>query len=510
MLLSYQTKINNLSREEEAFLDDYACLYSNIERKFYIDNYKNNGTRSSLKKSYTSKFGITARHYNAIAINTDGKLDAVKKLQDLYISESKEKIKVVQNTIDKKESQKIKVFEKLQKSIKSFGHTHPKTIKLVKKYKVLKFVLHQKKRKLRNLNHKLKKLQEKRNSICFGSKKLFLKQFNLKENGYLNHQEWLNDWRNTRNSQFTFVGSKDETFGNQSCTYDLNNNLKIRVPDCLINKYGKYVILENVAFPYGQENLDKAKIPYNGITRGGKPAKYFKSISYRFMKKNKNWYIIATVEVDEPAVKTSILGGAIGIDLNAGFLSVCEVDRFGNYLNTFDIKIDMYNRTSEQVKASVSDAVKYVINYALETGKSISIEDLDFSKKKAILVENNAKYSRMLSGLTYSMFKSMLESRAKRFGVEVVKVNPAFTSLIGHFKFMKKYGISSHSSASMVIARRGLRFNNIEKVVYGTDFENKELPLHKTRRQQWSNLSYQTKKFCHFNDRIELLKVCNY
>lgn len=510
MLLSYQTKINNLSKEVENFLNDYASLYSNIERKFYIDNYKNDETRSSLKKSYTSKFGITARHYNAIAINTDGKLDAIKKLQDLYISENKEKIKVVQNTIEKKESQKIKTFEKLKKSIKNFGHNHPKTIKLIKKYRNIKFVLHQKKRKLRNLNHKLEKLQNRKNSICFGSRKLFLKQFNLKENGYLNHNQWLEDWRNARNSQFTFVGSKDETFGNQSCTYDLNNNLKIRVPDCLAKKYGKHIILENIVFPYGQENLDKAKIPYNGITRGGKPAKYFKSISYRFMKKDKNWYIIATVEVDEPSVKTSILGGAIGIDLNAGFLSVCEVDRFGNYLNTYDIKVNMYNRTSEQVKASISDAVKNIIDYALKTGKSISIEDLDFSKKKAVLTECGAKYSRMLSGLTYSTFKSMLESRAKRFGVEIIKVNPAFTSLIGHFKFMKKYGISSHSSASMVIARRGLRFNNIEKVVYGTDFENKDLPLNKTRRQQWSNLSYQTRKFCSFNNRIELLKVCNY
>ena len=117
MILSYQTKVNNLSKEVENFFNDYAGLYSNIERKFYIDNYKNNETRSSLKKLYTSKFGITARHYNAIAINTDGKLDAVKKLQGLYISENKEKIKVVQNTIEKKESQKIKTFEKLQSNL---------------------------------------------------------------------------------------------------------------------------------------------------------------------------------------------------------------------------------------------------------------------------------------------------------------------------------------------------------------------------------------------------------
>ena len=79
MILSYQTKVNNLSKEVENFFNDYASLYSNIERQFYIDNYKNNETRSSLKKLYTSKFGITARHYNAIAINTDGKLDAVRQ-----------------------------------------------------------------------------------------------------------------------------------------------------------------------------------------------------------------------------------------------------------------------------------------------------------------------------------------------------------------------------------------------------------------------------------------------
>lgn len=510
MLLSYQTKISSLSKLVEAFFEDYSLLYNNAERKYYIDNYKNGENRSSLKKLYTSSFGITARHYNAIAINTDGKLRAVKELQKTYISEKKDKIKEVNKTIEKKLKQKAKTFEKLEKSISRFGLYHEKTIKIVKKYRNINFVLHKKKRKLRNLKHKLEKLQNRENSICFGSRDLFLKQFNLRGNGYLNHSEWLKDWRNTRYSQFTFVGSKDESFGNQSCAYDLDNNLRIRVPDSLQEKYGKYITLENVVFPYGQENLDKAKMSYNGITKGGKPAKYFRSLSYRFMKKDGDWYVIASVEVDEPTVKTHIHGGAIGVDLNAGFLSVCEVDRFGNYLKTFDIKVNMYNRTSEQVKASIGDAVKYIIDYALETGKSVCIEDLDFSKKKAALTECSAKYSRMLSGLTYSSFKDMLKTRAKRFGVEVIEVNPAYTSLIGHFKFMKKYGISSHGSASMVIARRGLRFNNIEKVVYGTDFEIKELPLNKKRKEQWSKLSYQAKKYCYFNDRIELLKVCNY
>jgi len=39
------------------------------------------------------------------------------------------------------------------------------------------------------------------------------------------------------------------------------------------------------------------------------------------------------------------------------------------------------------------------------------------------------------------------------------KVNPAFTSVIGKFKYQKMYNLSIHESASYVIARRGLGFN---------------------------------------------------
>ena len=42
-------------------------------------------------------------------------------------------------------------------------------------------------------------------------------------------------------------------------------------------------------------------------------------------------------------------------------------------------------------------------------------------------------------------------------GIELISVNPAYTSQIGHHKFMKKYGISSHESAALVIGRRVLK-----------------------------------------------------
>jgi IS605 OrfB family transposase len=113
-----------------------------------------------------------------------------------------------------------------------------------------------------------------------------------------------------------------------------------------------------------------------------------------------------------------------------------------------------YHRSSHQVEATLGDVVKEIVDYSLLTGKPISIEKLDFSKKKAKLGEESKQYSRMLSGFTYHKFGDYLKSRALKCGVEVIEVSPAYTSIIGQLKFMKRYGLSSHASAACVIARR--------------------------------------------------------
>ena len=102
------------------------------------------------------------------------------------------------------------------------GNFHKK----VKQYRNVKRFIHQKKRKLYSLTLKLKKLEsdfkEEKVRICFGSKALFQKQFHLEEND-ITFEQWKKEWKEKRAAQFTFIGSKDETFGNQSCTYDLEN-----------------------------------------------------------------------------------------------------------------------------------------------------------------------------------------------------------------------------------------------------------------------------------------------
>jgi IS605 OrfB family transposase len=86
----------------------------------------------------------------------------------------------------------------------------------------------------------------------------------------------------------------------------------------------------------------------------------------------------------------------------------------------------------------------------------IAIENLDFSAKKSQMREQGRRYARMLSGFVYGQFTLILEQKSQMAGIELIKVNPAYSSLIGLVKFMRQYGLSSDTAAAMVLARRAM------------------------------------------------------
>jgi len=86
-------------------------------------------------------------------------------------------------------------------------------------------------------------------------------------------------------------------------------------------------------------------------------------------------------------------------------------------------------------------------------------ENLDFCAKKEQLREGGRKYARMLSPWAYSQFFNLLNSILSNRGIELIGVNPAYSSIIGLVKYLKMYGMASDESASLVIARRGMRLS---------------------------------------------------
>ncbi|NES72133.1 MAG: IS200/IS605 family element transposase accessory protein TnpB [Okeania sp. SIO2D1] len=90
---------------------------------------------------------------------------------------------------------------------------------------------------------------------------------------------------------------------------------------------------------------------------------------------------------------------------------------------------------------------------------AIAIESLDFTKKKSKMSSDSKVYNEMLILLSTGMFREAILSRCTRFGVELIKVNPAFTSVIGMINYMGKYGLNSGTAAALVIGRRALKLS---------------------------------------------------
>ena len=75
--------------------------------------------------------------------------------------------------------------------------------------------------------------------------------------------------------------------------------------------------------------------------------------------------------------------------------------------------------------------------------------------------ESGSKYARMLSGWAYARFYELLESLLSNRGIYLLKVNPAYTSLIGLVKFARQYGLASDEAAALALARRGMKLKEL-------------------------------------------------
>ena len=445
LVSTYQTRIadyGGMNRAVgDAALDAYAELYGRVERKLFAEVAAGQSA-ASLKSDYLQQHGIPARMFNGVRVSLEGKVASIKEQQKLRVESLGRRVARAERQI----SDAAKRGRQGQ--------------------------VHQKKRRLANLRNRMAALEADiaagRVRLCFGSKRLWRKQHDLEANGYASHQEWLRDWRGTRSGEFFVLGSRDETAGCQLCVAAVADDgtltLRLRMPDCLLGQYGKYLVMQGVRFAYGHEQVLAAlgsNAEYVAYRRehGEKAARATnlgQAISYRFKRDGKGWRVFVSTQMMDVPVVTDRRRGAIGVDLNADHLAVAETNGSGNYVNAWRVPLVTYGKSTHQAEALIGDAVAGVVQYAREVGKPIVIERLDFRQKKAVLEGQSHRYSRMLSSFSYGKSKAYFVSRGYRRGVEINQVNPAYSSVIGRVKFMERYGLSVHQAAALVLARRSL------------------------------------------------------
>ena len=214
-----------------------------------------------------------------------------------------------------------------------------------------------------NLRHRLFALEAGvaagRVRLCFGSKRLWRKQHHLAENGYGSHREWLSDWREARSNEFFVLGSRDETAGCQLCVASIADDgtltLRLRMPDCLAEQHGKYLVMQGVRFAYGHEQVLAAlgsNAEYAAYRRehGEKAARATELGRPSATGSSGPWRVFATTDMmDVPVVTTNVSG----VDLNADHLAVAETDASGNYVNAWRVR---WSPTEEPAHQAVSSA----------------------------------------------------------------------------------------------------------------------------------------------------------
>ena len=72
--------------------------------------------------------------------------------------------------------------------------------------------------------------------------------------------------------------------------------------------------------------------------------------------------------------------------------------------------------------------------------------------------DGKAKLRKILQFFSYRRILKKIESLANQEGIEVVKVNPAFTSVIGMMKYCPQYFIDKDIAGAYVIGRKALGF----------------------------------------------------
>ena len=429
-----ETRIPN---SEAEYFSKFTPEFAALCRRIWQDLKHNVTTDSKYVTALCHKYGFMKRTVNSALRQMKGQRIAKIDALDEKIAKIKEEINDLKSKVAK----------------------HPNDKRLLARYKNKKKKLYswqQRKLRFQNSIRDYEADENRKYSLCFGSKSFFSKRYNLEANDYKTHEKWLNDFCKLRDRQLYSVGSSEETAGNQMCQleYILNIDrfmLKIRKeykycrPDAKQNDRDNYIWLD-VDFKYKRELLIKA-------LEEGLP------LSYTITRKGRKWYIDVSIK-QTCEVTTDTTNGCVGLDYNNGFIALTETDKYGNIIKVENIPL-WHHGTGNKAKSELSEKISKIVRYTASVDKALCIENLKFSKTKSQQIRKGKRfYNRMLHLLDYGRYKRLCQDYCATYGVMLKMVNPAYTSKIGKQKYSKARKLTVHNSAAYVIARRGQGFQD--------------------------------------------------
>ena len=420
------------------YFDEVKSQYNHIFRKVYHIIKGNPKLKINLLNTkLQNEYSISRRTASYIIKTVQGRINSIRELKKTEIKQKQYKLE--------------KISEKLEKLIPILLDLKLKAkennIKDLKKYRNFKikvaFMKIRKDKLINKINSLNYQIETNKFKITFGTKKLF--------------RQNLEEFLNKRDNQIIFMGSRDEA----GC----NHNFQLKY----IAKINQFIIRIRKDFKYknekGEERYVYGKCFFNNHGKLLKEILKSKSspLTYRIIERNNKYYLQCIFEINN---KNNCLTrknyGVIGIDFNKGFLAVSQTNKYGHLVKTG--RMTYRFRNGNKTKNDLLLIINKLTNFAINTGKDLAVEDLNFLKAKSKSTKGKSKkgkqYNEMLHSLAYRMFLNRAEQICNRKNVGLIKVNPAWTSWIAENKFCNKMKLNIHTGASFVIARRGMNIKD--------------------------------------------------
>jgi len=288
--------------------------------------------------------------------------------------------------------------------------------------------------------------------IVFGSRELF-EQLNKKHLIGKSREKLRQKWEERRYGIVYSRGDKSKE-GNLNIRLVKQNNewhLRINLGN------GEYVWSKVIRS--SKRKTDKWIGFISDIEHAAKTGDWF---PYTVRLKLRNGKIYAQFSREEklPEVAITRDNGAIGIDINAYpfHLALVHVAKDGNLEKYEKISLDNILERSSDKRAYLSwQTAHQVVEIAKRERKAIIVENLE-KLPKGKRGDGLPKLRQRLQKWIYKGLLQKIEIVARRNGIQVIKINPAYTSIIGKLKYAPLYNIDKDTAGAYVIARRGLGF----------------------------------------------------
>ncbi len=172
------------------------------------------------------------------------------------------------------------------------------------------------------------------------------------------------------------------------------------------------------------------------------------------------FYAYISYEEHIPEVKYTKENGIIGIDINASpfHIALAIVSKDGNLADYQSISLhELIGKNRNQRKYLLWQVAHQIMNYAEENKKAIAIERLN-GISRGYRGDGKAKLRKRFQQWSYKFLLKKIKTLGQRKGIQVIEVNPAYTSIIGALKYCPNYLIDKDTAGAFVVGRRALGF----------------------------------------------------